>query len=164
MEDVLKTDNLVLLLPIFPRIIQHLHNLKHKLSQEDRLLIGERLLTLVEDSIISELEYHCMWALELFTSSIEWGNEQKFFRLLGSARESTTQRQLILAMGRAKQEHWFYLQRNRLFEESPWSRRAFLAGASCMQSNVREHWYKSVEARLDTLEKAVMRWATANRF
>ncbi|WP_334839210.1 hypothetical protein [Nostoc sp.] len=70
-----------------------------------------------------------------------------------------SKRQLILAMGRASQRHWFQSQWRSLFDEPHWSRRALLAGASCMPGDARKHWYRSVEARLDPLERAVMKWA-----
>jgi hypothetical protein len=67
-------------------------------------------------------------------------------------------------MGRAHQTHWFQKQWRNLFNESPWPKRALIAAASCMQADARKHWYNSIVARLDPLEKAVMRWASANPF
>lgn len=155
-DDVL--DNLEVLHPAFPDIIQYLKRLTH-LSDEERSSIGARLIDLLKDSIISELDYHRMWALDLFTHSTEWNNQDKFFELLVSARDTLSKRQLILAMGRASQRHWFQSQWRSLFDEPHWSRRALLAGASCMPVDARKHWYRSVEARLDPLERAVMKWA-----
>jgi hypothetical protein len=155
-NDVL--DNLNVLHPAFPDIIQYLKKL-HNLSNEQRSSIGARVIDLLEDSIISELDYHRMWALELFTYSTQWNNKDRFFGLLGSARDTLSKRQLILAMGRASQRHWFQSQWRSLFDEPDWSRRALLAAASCMAIDARKHWYKSVQQRLDNLEIAIMRWA-----
>ncbi|MBD2494347.1 RNA-directed DNA polymerase [Nostoc sp. FACHB-280] len=156
-------NHLDVLHPVFPDIIHYLNNLRN-LSNEQRRDIGAKLINLLEDSIISELDYHRMWALDIFTRSTEWGNENQFFKLLGSARDMLSRRQLILAMGRASQRHWFQSQWRSLFNESHWPRRALLAGASCMSPDARKHWYKSVEPRLDPLEKAVMKWAKQNPF
>lgn len=156
-------DNLNSLYPVFPDIIKYISSVR-TLSTQERTEIGERILNLVDDSIISELEYHRIWALDLFTHSIEWGNGDKFFQLLGNAREVHSKRKLILAMGRAKQRHWFQSQWRSLFNEPHWSRRALIAGASCMPADARKHWYRSIEPRLDELEKAVMRWARNNPF
>jgi hypothetical protein len=155
-DDVL--DNLDVLHPVFPDIIQYLRRLSH-LSDDQRSRIGARIIDLLKDSIISELDYHRMWALDLFTHSTEWNNQNRFFELLVSARDTLSKRQLILAMGRASQRHWFQSQWRSLFDEPHWSRRALLAGASCMPTDARKHWYRSVEARLDHLERAVMKWA-----
>ena len=91
-------------------------------------------------------------------------NQDKFFELLVSARDTLSKRQLILAMGRASQRHWFQSQWRNLFDEPHWSRRALLAAASCMPPDARKHWYRSVEARLDHLERSVMKWARQNPF
>lgn len=151
-------ESLDLLHPAFPDIINYFRNLRH-LSAEQRQKIGNHVLNLLEDSIISELDYHRMWALDLFTRSTEWENESRFFALLGSARDLLSRRKLILAMGRSSQRHWFQSQWRSLFDEPAWPRRALIAGASCMPPDARRHWYRSIEARLDPLEKAVMKWA-----
>lgn len=156
-------DSLDVLYPAFPDIIQYFKRLSN-LSSEERSRIGGRILDLLEDSIISELDYHRMWAFDLFTHSTEWNNEDRFFGLLASARDTLSRRQIILAMGRASQRHWFQSQWRSLFDEPHWSRRALLAAASCMPPDARRHWYKFVEARLDRLEVAVMRWARQNPF
>ena len=149
--------------PAFPEIIDYLKNIR-SVSSSRRREIGHRVLSLLQDSLISELDYHRMWALDLFTHSTEWDNEGSFFSLLGNSRDQLSRRKLILAMGRARQRHWFQSHWRNLSEEPPWPRRALLAAASCMPGDERQHWYKSVEARLDLLERAVMRWARANPF
>ena len=156
-------DNLDILHPIFPDIIQYLKGLT-RLSNEQRSNIGSRIIALLEDSIISELDYHRVWALDLFTHSTQWNNQDRFFGLFVSARDTLIKRQIILAMGRASQRHWFQSQWRNLFDEPHWSRRALLAAASCMPTDARKHWYKSVEARLDQLEIAIMKWARQNPF
>lgn len=144
-------------------IIRYLRSIRG-LSPTRRSDIGTKILALLENSIISELDYHRMWALDLFTDSTEWDNEHQFFNLLANARDMLSRRNLILAMGRAGHRYWFNTHWRNLFSESDWPRRAFLAAASCMPVDARKHWYKSVESRLDPLEKAVMRWAKANPF
>jgi len=151
------------LYPAFPSIVEYLRNLRG-LSSTRSKEIGGKVLDLLENSLISELDYHRMWALDLFTHSTEWDNQDKFFKLLGEARDQLSRRKLILAMGRARQRHWFQSQWRNLFDEPHWPRRALLAAASCMPEDERNHWYRSVESRLDPLEKAVMRWAKNNPF
>lgn len=151
------------LYPAFSDIIQYfsnLRNLKPKRYHE----IGKRVIDLLKESLVSELEYHRIWALDLFTHTTQWDNESRFFKMLGEARDTFSRRKLILAMGRSHQKHWFQSQWRNLTNESPWPRRALLAGASCMAPDARKHWYKSIMTQLDELEKAVVKWATANPF
>lgn len=156
-------DNLDALYPAFSDIIQYLSSLRN-LRTAQYHEIGERVLDLLEASLVSELEYHRVWALDLFAHTTQWDNEARFFTMLGTARDAFCRRKLILAMGRAHQRHWFQSQWRNLANESPWPRRALLAGASCMPPDARKHWYKSVLPQLDELEKAVVKWATANPF
>lgn len=156
-------DQLDLLHPAFPDIIRYFLSLRD-LSDDQRAYIGRRVLDLLKSSIISELDYHKMWALRLFTDSRAWDNEEKFFELLGSSQDQVSRRKLILAMGRAGQSHWFKSQWRKLFDYPAWPRRALLAGASCMPRDAHTHWYRSVQSRLDPLEKAVMKWAKDRPF
>jgi Reverse transcriptase (RNA-dependent DNA polymerase) len=156
-------DNLDIIFPTFPDIIQYFRNLRN-LSPERYRDIGRQVLDLLNESLVSELNYHRMWALDLFTRSTQWDNEKRFFKMLGEARDVFSKRKLILAMGRSHQRHWFQSQWRNLSNESPWPRRAVLAGASCMNTDARNHWYRAVMPQLDELEKAVVRWAKANPF
>jgi hypothetical protein len=67
-------------------------------------------------------------------------------------------------MGRASKTHWFQSRWRHLFDESPWTRRALIAGASCLAADARKHLYNSIESRLDKLEYVVMKWAKQNPF
>lgn len=160
-DDVLT--NIEQLHPIFPDLIRYLGRIRG-LGEIERAGIGGRVLDLVEHSIVSELEYHRMWAFQLFAQSREWGNGDRVFRLLAAAPDPLTRRKIILGMGRSRQVHWFQMRRRHLFEESLWPRRAVLAAASCMPTDAYRHWYRSIEARLDILEQAVISWARQNPF
>jgi hypothetical protein len=105
-----------------------------------------------------------MWALNPFTHSTEWDNESRFPKLLAEMPDQVSRRELILAMGRARHQHWFQSRWRTLFDEPPWPRRALIAAASCMPLDARRQWYRSIETRLDPLEKAVMRWARQHPF
>lgn len=151
-------DNLVKVHPALPDICRYVKSLRF-LDAAQRSALGARMLALLSGSVVSELAYHRMWILDLFVSSREWDNEGQFFTLYGSESDSACRRNLILAMGRAHQTHWFQSQWRTLFDQPHWPRRALLAAASCMAVDARRHWYRSVEPQLDTLELAVMRWA-----
>jgi hypothetical protein len=156
-------DNLDDLHPVFPDIIRYLLSLPH-LPEERRHELGGQILDLLDESVVSELAWHRMWALELFANSTDWNQADRFMGLLGDSRDLFVRRKLILALGRAQQRHWFQSHWRDVFEESPWPRRALLAAGSCLPSDARKHWYNSVEDRLDLLELAVTKWARANPF
>lgn len=149
--------------PAFPDIIQYLSNLRDLDNREYRR-IGGRVLDVLQDSIVSELDYHKMWGLDLFASSTRWNHSDRFYRMLAEARDPVLRRKLILAMGRTRQRHWFQTQWRNLFNESPWPKRAVIAAASCLPADARRHWYNSIAGRLDPLETAVMKWARVNPF
>lgn len=156
-------NNLESIIPAFVDVINYFSNLRY-LNSESRSVLGARVLDLLNDSIVSELAYHRMWIMQLFTTSKEWDNDNRFINLYNRESDQACKRKLILAMGRSQQRHWFQSQWRTLFDHPNWQRRALLAAASCMPSDARRHWYRSVEAQLDILERSIMRWARGNPF
>jgi hypothetical protein len=149
--------------PLFPEIVRYFQNLRY-LQSEARAILAQQFLALLKDSIISELPFFRMRTFSLFTHSNKWNNENQFQRLLSGSNDQCSRRELILAMGRANHQHWFQSQWRHLFDETSWPRRALLAAASCLPTDARNHWYRSVSPRLDILEKAVVKWAKENPF
>ena len=155
--------NLDSLYPIFPDIVFYLQALGH-LEVDRRKEIGRTIIGLLGHSIVSELPFHRLWALNLFTHSTEWDNEGAFVKLYNEASDDFSRRELILAMGRCGHTHWFQGQWRGFLDLPPWPRRALLAGASCMPGDARRHWYRSLDSHLDPLERAVAAWAKKNPF
>ncbi|MCW9027071.1 MAG: RNA-directed DNA polymerase, partial [Thiovulaceae bacterium] len=112
-EDIF--DNLESLLPAFVDVIEYFKNLRF-LNPQSRSSIGGRLIGLLENSIVSGLPYHRMWIVDIFTENREWDNEHQFVTLYNNEIEQVCRRKLILAMGRAAQQHWFQSQWRSLFE------------------------------------------------
>jgi len=150
--------NLESITPAFADVMNYFSNLRY-LDSEMRIELGRRVLELLDGSIVSELTYHRMWIVQLFTTSREWDNENCFLNLYNREHDQACKRKLILAMGRSQQIHWFQSQWRTLFEHPHWQRRALLAAASCMPPDARRHWYRSIEPQLDILERAVIHWA-----
>lgn len=63
-----------------------------------------------------------------------------------------------------QKKHWFQARRQGISELDPWSRRAFIAGYSCVTKDVRIPFYRSLRGGADILEKSVIDWAGANPF
>ena len=131
---------------------------------ENRELLGKKILNLLDNSIVSHLEFHRLWMFSLFAADPGWGNADQLVSLFGSNSDVCSQRKLTLALGQSGQDYWFRARKRSVFELGPWLRRAFLAGGSCLPSDERHHWYQGLESRLDPLEHAVTRWANANPY
>ncbi|CDX02910.1 RNA-directed DNA polymerase [Desulfitobacterium hafniense] len=156
-------DNINQLYPVFKEVITYITSLR-SLNTADKHEIGKKLIQLLEDSIVSHLEYHRLWVFDTFTKDREWDNEGKFVNLYNSYHDEFSQRKLILALGRAQQHSWFKSRKRTVNQMSPWLKRAFLAAASCLPGDEAEHWYKSLQGSLDPLELTITKWVQANPF
>lgn len=155
--------NLDKLHPVFPQVVGYIRSLRF-LEASERFDIGRRFLDAYEDSILAELDYHKLWCLDLFASSADFNQAERFVRLLAEAQDEASRRKLILAMGRAGQAHWFQSQWRTVTNFPPWTRRAVLAGGSSMPADARRAWYRSMSSALDPLELSITRWASSSPF
>lgn len=151
------------LYPAFRNVIDYLMDVPAT-DDAERAGWGARLLNMLDSSICGHLEYHRMLILNLFGATNRWGNADRLAQIFNRVQDPFTKRECILALGRAGQAHWFKTRKRSVMEFDEWSRRAFLAAASCLPGDEATHWYRSVNARLDPLEKAVAKWAERNRF
>ncbi|MGY3314642.1 hypothetical protein ACV242_003138 [Peribacillus simplex] len=157
-------ENIEKFYPVFKDVIKYMSSLRG-LTREDRHALGERLLNLLSsDSIVSHLEFHRQWIISLFIEDTEWNNIDRFVELYNKFEDPYSRRKIILSLGRANQEHWFRTKKRYLFDFNSWIRRAFIAGGSCLPIDERKHWFQSLEARMDPLEKSVIKWARSNPF
>ena len=146
------------LYPVFADVVRYLGSLGH-LTACNRRLIGHEVLNLLDDSIVSHLEYHRMHLLNLFATNSEWDNAEMFTVLWAQFADHFTKRKLILALGKSGQNFWFRRHKTDWEQFSPWERRAFLRGASSLEGDERKYWYGSIKGRLDTLEQAITSWS-----
>lgn len=156
-------ENIDALYPVFKEVMEYIHNLR-SLDSGIKQNIGQRLLELLETSLVGHLEFHRLWVLSLFTNNCEWDNESRFVGLYNNYHDEFSQRELILAMGRARHTPWFKAKKRTFNQFPPWIKRAFLAAASCLPGDEPDHWYRSIAGNLDTLEETITRWAKANKF
>ena len=154
-------ENIEKLFTVFPEVIQYFARLR-SLNDQKRRQIGQKVLSLIDTSSVSHLEYHKAWLFSLFSKGTEWGNSERLVSLYSNSHDQFSQRELALGLAKSGQDYWFRERKNAFFEFSPWLKRAFLAGASCLPIDERRHWYDFLEPQLDILEKAVIRWARAN--
>ena len=161
-QDVDVADNILTsidnLYPAFTDVIAYLAGLKH-LTESHRLEIGRNILNLMDNSVVSHLEYHRLHLLNLFASNAAWGNVSRITTLLGQFSDYFTRRKLILALGISGQSYWFRQRKTEWQQFSPWERRAFLRGASSLDGDEQRHWYDSIRGRLDPLEEAIVSWS-----
>ena len=156
-------DNMERLYPMFEQALMYLR----KIGDSDptgREALGGRMLDLIDTSVVGHLEYHRDWILDAFASQSGWGNVERLTPIYSSYDDTLTRRSAILALGRAKQAHWFKTRKRNLHSYGPWERRAFIAAASCLPGDEAKHWYRSIAPQLDRLDKAVVGWARAKPF
>ena len=146
---------------VFPDVIQYFGRLR-SLDNGERQAFGKRVLSLIENSSVSQLDFHKCWLFSLFSEGTEWGSAEKLVSLYSEMQDNFSKRKLTLALGKSGQDYWFRTRKDDIFEFGGWMRRAFIAGASCLPGDERKHWYRFLEGRLDPLEKAVVSWAQAN--
>jgi len=149
--------------PVIPVVVSYISSLKSLESAHMRN-IGEQLITFVKGSLIGQLPFHRCWLLSIFGDSDQWGQKEVLPELYAKYPDIFTQRKLILALGRSKQQYWFRRMRSDVMQLSPWSRRAFLAASSCMAPEEAKHWYASISGRVNGLDRAIIEWAKANPF
>lgn len=156
-------NNIDKLYPVFKEVMVYIHSLQ-SLEAARKHELGCKLIELLDTSIVGHLEYHRLWILNTFTHNCDWDNEDRFVSLYNSHYDEFSQRELILAMGRAHHQHWFKSRKRTISQLPQWTRRAFLAAASCLPGDEAEHWYRSIRGDLDKLEETITRWAIANKF
>ena len=156
-------DNINLLYPVFKDIVEYVQSLRN-LEPEKKHDLGNRLLELLSNSLVGHLKYHRAWIFNTFTRNREWDNEGQMVSLYNSYPDEYSSRELILAMGRAKQQFWFKTRKQSFADFSPWSKRAFIAAASCLPGDEAKHWFRSIHGRLSLLEQAIIKWAGSKPF
>ena len=154
-------DNVVNLYPVIPDVARYVKSLSD-LDATKKQEIGGKLLQLLFDSVTSHLEYHRMWLLSVFANDQGFDHKKDLVRVAGNWSDELTRREAILALGRSGQVSWFRMRKTEVLNQPPWSRRAFIYAASCLPLDEREHWYRQLRPRLDTLELAVAKWAEQN--
>lgn len=154
-------DNIENALTVFPQVIQYFVRLRN-LSDENRRSIGQRALSLLDNSSLFQLDYHKAWLFSLFSDGTRWGNSERLVSLYSKSQDNFSRRKLALAIGRSNQHYWFRTHKDDVFEFDGWLRRAFLLGSSCLPSDEKTNWYRFLNPRLDILEKSVVAYAKSN--
>ncbi|MCP3741421.1 RNA-directed DNA polymerase [Rossellomorea sp. BNER] len=149
-------DNIDKLYTAFKHIFEYINELELDISQKEE--VGEKLIRILDNSIVGHLEFHRMWLFKTFSNGEGW----KIDRLATYYNEyfdDFSRRKIILALGQANQESWFKTRKRNIMQLTNWQRRAFLASAKCLPGDEASHWYRSILPRLDVLEIAVVKWA-----
>ncbi len=150
--------------PVVSHLVEYLLNLE-SLEEPEKHEIGSKLIEAVRSGLVGHLPYHRAWLLHVFASDADWDNKKEFVRLWGTlSQDGLSQRKLILALGRSRQAFWFRARKKDVFDLGPWQRRAFLVGASCLPTDEGNHWYKSMQTKLDPLEATVVKWVRNHPF
>lgn len=158
LDDILA--NIAKLQPVMHSVVQYIIALRD-LSIAKREKIGKKIIEAAENKILGK--YTRASLLSIFTHSNEFDNESAFERLYKKTDDLNSRRKLVLALGRAKKEHWFLAQKKAFSQMDPWTARAFLAAFSCVNKDAREPFYRSVQGK-DVLWDAIIKWVKDNPF
>lgn len=153
--------NLDSLGPVMDSVVKYLAALRD-LPENQRHDIGQSIIAALASASTGGYERLCL--LSLFTRGREYDQEDQFEALLEQYSDPPTRRELVLALGRARKDHWFRANRRDLGQFDPWSKRAFLAAFSCVPKDARTPFYRSLRGGADILEAAVIKWAEAHPF
>jgi hypothetical protein len=153
------------LFPILKFIIDYLERIR-SFDVPQKMLIGKKILDLLEGSFVGTLEFNKMWMLSLFIKGDEWDNQETFSELIKTFKDNGSIRKLYLALGRSK--NITYFRRNKTINLNgldPWVKRAFIASISCLPDAERTPWYKARRlTSRDFLDEIVEKWAEKNHF
>ena len=92
--------------PVLSEIIRYLSEIGAALTQETRQKIGALLLSKLQDSVVSNLEFNKMQIMSIFAGTNQWGNTEKLARYYSFESDAFFRRTLILALGRSGQDFW----------------------------------------------------------
>ncbi|MFY0781092.1 RNA-directed DNA polymerase [Peribacillus simplex] len=149
-------ENIDKLYTAFKHIFVYINELE--LNDEQKELVSEKLIRILDDSIVGHLEYHRMWLFKTFSNGQGW-NIEKLATYYNEYYDDFSRRKIIFALGQANQQSWFKTRKRNVMQFPNWQRRAFLASANCLPGDEARHWYRSILSRLDVLEIAVVKWA-----
>jgi hypothetical protein len=158
---VLVLKNIEKLFPVIDSAVRYIESLR-SMSDKSRKNVGQRVLRSLKKGATGSYERMCL--LSLFTKGTEFDNEDRFEQLYDETNDKDARRKLMLALGRSQKRHWFQARRQEVAAMDAWSKRAFIAGYSCVTKEVRSPFYRSLRRGADILEESVIRWADANPF
>ncbi|QIB69293.1 RNA-directed DNA polymerase [Aminipila butyrica] len=151
-------DNIDKLYPVFKVVFTYINELDC-LTVEQKACYGEKIISIIDNSIVGHLEYHRAWVFDLFANDQSWNSKDKYVGLLNKFPDEYSRRKLILALGKSNNYSWFKSQKRNFDRFPEWERRALLAAMSCLPGDEAQHWYRSINNRLDILEKNIVEWA-----
>lgn len=149
-------ENIDKLYTAFKHIFVYINELE--LNEQQKEVVSEKLIGILDDSIVGHLEYHRMWLFKTFSNGPGW-NIDNLATYYNEYFDDFSRRKIIFALGQANQQSWFKTRKRSIMQLPNWQRRAFLASANCLPGDEASHWYRSILPRLDVLEIAVVKWA-----
>lgn len=148
--------------PVLSEIVRYLSEIGGGLTQEKRQEIGALVLSKLQDSVVSNLEFNRMQIMSLFAGTNNWGNTERFARYYNFESDAFFRRTVILALGKSCQDFWLRTKKVSLDQMAVWDKRAFVYAASCFPKDERDHWYNAILKTRDELERYVISWASKN--
>jgi hypothetical protein len=125
---------------------------------------ADNVVDLLTNTSSCQLPFNRMWWLSLPAENKVDISVQKLMEMNRGNQDLAVKRKLILSLGKSKHKAWFRQEKNSAMNLDPWSKRAFIAAASCMAADEYSVWCDTIRPRLDEMGKAILQWARDNPF
>jgi hypothetical protein len=127
-------------------------------------IIGEKVIKLLDDEIVSSNEFYKISLLSLFVYN---PNLNHFSNLIAIYNNSTSaiKREILLASLNYKSASWIRELKEQFGIADTWTKRAYLIAATKMPNEERDYFFKGIKATLekeDIIENAIMKWQSSN--
>jgi hypothetical protein len=147
---------------LVPSVVSYLKILKANGSSLERYT--DKIIDLLSNSQTCQLPFNRLWWLSLSSDNNLSIPERDLMRIYRVDTDPAVKRKVILSLGRAHHASWFRREKNGAMNLDPWSKRAFIAAASCMANDECNTWYDTIRRRQDEMGQAIITWAKDNPF
>lgn len=147
---------------LVPPIVSYLKTLKAHGRSLDRYT--DAVVELLFHSQSCQLPFNQLWWLSLAADNILNIPLPRLMEMNRTNTHPAVKRKLILSLGRASHTAWFRREKNNALTFDPWSKRAFIAAASCMATDEVTTWHNTIRRRLDETGNAIITWVRDNPF
>lgn len=126
--------------------------------------MGEELLKLLENKLISSNEFFLITILNIFGSSKEFNHIDKLISKYDSVSENL-RREILFATIPAKASSWIRELREHYPNMNTWCKRSYLMACSIIPQEEKQYFLKNERQQLgneDVIEKSIIKWALEN--
>jgi hypothetical protein len=149
--------NLSKLYPYVPMVVEIFLKVA-KDNLESAVELGNDLIRFSGETAVSDLPLVKSWMLEPFCKIANINHLQELRNWMQTENHPVVKRQLILALGKARDQTYLRSNKKSLEEMSSIEKRAFLYAAKSLPEDEYKFWTRSIMGRATTVERIIMSW------